>query len=325
VTARKAERLMNLTICLLVARSFITKDRIRQAVEAYHDLTNEAFDRMFDRDKEELRVLGVPIEVGPVTKGFDDEVGYRVRRSEFELPEIELEPDEAAVIGLAARVWQHARLASATSQGLRKLKAAGVEIDESAVAVLEPQLVSDEPAFDGVLDAVTSRTPIAFDYRPAGAPDAHRRRLEPWGMASWHGHWYVVGRDRDRDAPRMFRLSRMTGCVDRDGRPGDSVPPADLDVRSLVSTLAPEHPHSTATVHVRVDRGGPLRRRAASSRPVDEIWTELEVPYSSGSTLAEELTSYGADVRAMAPDDIRQAVVRRLTALTLPNASEVQP
>lgn len=306
---------MNLTICLLVARTFIAKDRIRQAVEGYHDLSNEAFDRMFDRDKEELRILGVPIEVGPVVKGFDDEVGYRVRRSEFELPEISLEPDEAAVIGLAARVWQHARLASATSQGLRKLRAAGVEVDESALAMLEPVLVSDEPAFDLVLDAVTSKTPIAFDYRPGGALDTQPRRLEPWGMASWHGHWYVVGHDTDKDAPRMFRLSRVQGDVRRDGKPGDVVPPQDLDVRELVSSLAPVRPHATATVRVRDGRGGPLRRRATSAADSSGGWTELEVPYASGSSLAEELVSYGADVVAVAPDEVRQAVVRRLTTL----------
>ncbi len=135
MTARKAERLMNLTICLLVARTYITKDRIRQAVDGYHDLTDDAFDRMFDRDKDELRVLGIPIELGSVVRGFDDEVGYRIHRDQFELPEITLEADEAAVVGLAARVWQHARLASATSQGLRKLKAGGVEVDESALAI----------------------------------------------------------------------------------------------------------------------------------------------------------------------------------------------
>lgn len=307
---------MNLTICLLVARTFISKDRIRQAVEGYHDLSNEAFDRMFDRDKEELRILGVPIEVGPVVKGFDDELGYRIRRSEFELPEISLEPDEAAVIGLAARVWQHARLASATSQGIRKLRAAGVEVDESALAMLEPALVSDEPAFEVVLDAVTSRTPIAFDFRPSGALETQPRRLEPWGMASWHGHWYVVGHDRDKDAPRMFRLSRMVGNVRPDGRGGSVVVPDDLDIRQMVSTLAPERPTgSTATVRVREDRGGPLRRRASSSLDAGDGWTELEVPYSSGSSLAEELVSYGSDVISIAPDEVRQAVVRRLGVL----------
>jgi proteasome accessory factor B len=315
VTARKAERLMNLVICLLVARAGLTKDRIRQAVEGYHGLSDEAFDRMFDRDKEELRVIGIPIEVAPVVRGFDDEVGYRIPRDKFELPEITLEADEAAVVGLAARVWQHARLAAATSQGVRKLRAGGVEVDETALAMLEPQLVSDEPAFDAVLEAVTDRFAIGFEYRAGGATHTTARRLEPWGIASWHGHWYVVGFDRDKEAPRMFRVSRVVGQVERIGTPGEVVPPDDLDVRALVSSLAPPRPDSLATVRVRSGRGGSLRRRASAVRPVGEQWDEVDVPYASGSTLAEELVSFGPDVVAVSPDEVRQAVVRRLRAL----------
>lgn len=316
MTAQKAERLMNLTICLLVARTNIPKDRIRQAVDGYHGLGDEAFDRMFDRDKDELRVLGVPIDVGPVVRGFDDEVGYRIARDKFELPAISLQADEAAVIGLAARVWQHARLASATWQGLRKLKASGIDIDESAIAILEPQLVSAEPAFDDVLEAVTSRTPIRFEYRASGATDTTTRLFEPWGIASWHGHWYVVGHDRDRQAPRMFRLSRIVGEVTALGTAGDYAPPDDLDVRALVSSLAPARPHSTATVLLRDGRGGSLRRRASAVEPADDGWTRIEVPYSSGSSLAEELVSFGPDVVVTAPDEVRQSVVRRLMALS---------
>lgn len=320
MTAQKAERLMNLTICLLVSRTNISKDRIRQAVEGYHGLSDEAFDRMFDRDKDELRVLGVPIEVGPVVRGFDDEVGYRIPRDKFELPEISLEPDEAAVIGLAARVWQHARLASATWQGLRKLKAGGVDVDESAIAILEPQLVSAEPAFDAVLEAVTSRTPIRFDYRASGAAHPTSRSFEPWGIASWHGHWYVVGHDLDRAAPRLFRVSRIVADVLPMGPPGSFETPDDLDVRALVSSLAPARPHSTATVRVRDGRGGSLRRRATAVEDADDGWTRIEVPYASGSSLAEELVSYGPDVVVVAPPEVRSSVVRRLTAL-----SEAEP
>jgi proteasome accessory factor B len=315
VTARKAERLMNLTICLLVARTFIPKDRIRQAVEGYHELTDEAFDRMFDRDKEELRVLGIPIELGTIDKAFDDEVGYRISRARFELPEISLEADEAAVVGLAARVWQHASLASATTQGLRKLRAGGVDVDESALTILEPQLATDEPAFDGVFSAVTSRTPITFTYRRSGDPETTTRHLEPWGIVSWHGHWYVIGHDRDRSSERMFRVSRIEGDVQPDGEPHEYDVPTDLDLRALASSLAPPHPHSSARVLVRQGAGGGLRRRAASSRPGDEGWTEIELPYGSGSSLAEELTSYGPDVVVLEPTEIRDAVIRRLTGL----------
>lgn len=306
---------MNLTICLLVSRAFIPKDRIRQAVEAYHDLGDDAFDRMFDRDKEELRILGVPIEVGRIDRAFDDEVGYRIRRDQFELPEISVEADEAAMLGLAARVWQHARLASATTQGLRKLRAGGVVVDESALAILEPQLATDEPAFDGVFDAVTQRTPIAFEHQPSGGREPSTRHLEPWGIVSWHGHWYVVGHDRDRDAERMFRVSRIVGPVTPIGPPNSYQPPADLDLRALTESLAPPHPHHSATLLVRTGAGDSLRRRAAHSSPRDDDWTELELPYASGSSLADELLSYGPDVIVCEPAEVRDSVVRRLQVL----------
>lgn len=306
---------MNLTICLLVTRNFIPKDRIRQAVEGYRGLGDDAFDRMFDRDKEELRVLGVPIELGSVVKAFEDEVGYRIRRDRFELPEISLEADEAAVVGLAARVWQHASLASATSQGLRKLRAGGVDVDETALMILEPQLATDEPAFDPVFDAVTQQRPIEFPYRASGAASSTLRHLEPWGIVSWHGHWYVVGHDRDRDAARMFRVSRISGPVSTIGEPRSYATPEDLDLRALASSLAPPRPHSSATVMVRHGAGDALRRRAARSRPIDEQWTQIEIPYGSGSSLADELVSLGPDVVAVAPAEVRDAVVRRLSAV----------
>jgi proteasome accessory factor B len=315
VTARKSERLMNLTICLLVARHYVPKQRIRQAVEGYHNLSDDAFDRMFDRDKDELRGLGVPIEVGTITKAFEDEPGYRIRRDRFELPEIELEPDEAAVVGLAARVWQHASLASATTQGLRKLRAGGVPVDDSAVSVLEPKLAADEPAFEPMFDAVTTRRPVEFDYRRAGADATSRRRLLPWGVVSWHGHWYTVGLDQDRDAPRMFRLSRIEGQVSV-GEPNSYEVPEDLDLRGLASSLAPPDPHKAATVRVRVGAGDPLRRRATSSIDVDDNWTELQLAYGDESSFADELTSFGPDVMAVAPPELRGAVVNRLRAVT---------
>ncbi len=314
MTARKSERLMNLTICLLVARHYVPKQRIRQAVEGYHDLTDEAFDRMFDRDKEELRALGVPIEVGTLTKAFEDEPGYRIRRDLFELPEIELAPDEAAVVGLAARVWQDASLASATTQGLRKLRAGGVPVDESALTVLEPRLATDEPAFEPMFDAVTAHRTVSFDYRRLGADEAARRRLEPWGIVSWHGHWYTVGLDQDREAPRMFRLSRIAGEVSS-GEPGSFEPPHDVDLRTLASSLAPPQPKSSATVRVRATAGDPLRRRATAITSVDDNWTELQVPYSDVSSFADELVSFGADVVAESPGELREAVMSRLSAV----------
>ena len=107
VTA-KSERLLNLVILLLVARNYTTKEQIRALMEPYRASSDEAFDRMFERDKDDLRALGIPLEVGFVDKFFEDEQGYRIKRDAFELPAIDFSADEVAVLGLAARVWRHA-------------------------------------------------------------------------------------------------------------------------------------------------------------------------------------------------------------------------
>src|ERR1700710_187650 len=215
MTARKSERLLNLLITLLVSRTYVTKERLRSVVEPYREVGDEAFEKMFERDKEELRSLGIPIEVGYVDRAFEDEPGYRIDRSAFELPDIDLEPEEAAVIGLAARVWQHAGLAAATSDALVKLKAAGVTVDRDALDVVQPQLTAEEPAFEPLWDATRTRTPVRFTYRSSGASKATTRHLQPWGVVSFRGRWYVAGQDTDRDEPRVFRLSRVQGAVSR--------------------------------------------------------------------------------------------------------------
>jgi proteasome accessory factor B len=101
---RKTERLMNLIFALLVSRQYLTKDQIRESIADYRESTPQAFDRKFERDKEELRELGINVETGQNDKYFSDEPGYRIRRDEAELPDLELTREEAAVIGLATQV-----------------------------------------------------------------------------------------------------------------------------------------------------------------------------------------------------------------------------
>src|SRR5690606_20212299 len=129
-------------------------------------------------DKDELRSLGVPIEVGQLDAFFDDEPGYRVRPDEFALPDIALEPDEAAVVGLATRVWQHATLAKATTEAVRKLTASGVDIDMSALDIAQPRISADEPSFDVFWEAVQERRVVEFDYLRASEQEPTRRRVQ---------------------------------------------------------------------------------------------------------------------------------------------------
>lgn len=316
----KSERLLNLLILLLVQRHPVAKQKIRELVPSYREATDEAFERMFDRDKDELRALGVPIEVASLDAYFE-EPGYRVRAEEFALPGIDLTADEAAVVGLATRVWQHAGLAGATGDALAKLAAAGVEVDRSRLDAVAPVVTVEDPHFDTFWQASLERTRVRFAHRSAGAAAATVRTLEPWGVVSYAGRWYVVGRDVDRDAERVFRLSRVEGEVTRVGRAGAYDVPADVDLREVLRRLAPGEPGGSATVLVRSGTCLGLRRAASDTEPgvtgPDEQtgWDRLEVPYGTVESLVDEVLSFGADACLAGPDEARTLLVGRLSAV----------
>ncbi|MBB3733396.1 proteasome accessory factor B [Nonomuraea dietziae] len=199
MSRRKTERLLNLVICLLATRRPLSAEQIRQAVPGYDRDGDEAFQRMFERDKNELREIGIPIEVH--RDPWEDEPGYRIQREAYELPEITLEPDEAAVLGLAAQVWQRASLAEAASGALLKLRAGGVATDAGPGEALELRVDTRDPSFPALWEAVRDRRVVRFDYRPAAGESVRTRTVEPWGVISRRGKWYVAGFDRDRQGP----------------------------------------------------------------------------------------------------------------------------
>src|SRR3954471_13115681 len=199
---QRTERLLNLVIALVATRRWLTKEQIRRAVPQYAECgTTEAFDRMFERDKEDLRELGVPLVTGTAEAFFEDELGYRIDRDSYALPEIRFTAQELAVLGLASRVWQQASLAGPAARAMTKLRALGVELDTESLVGVEPRVRAAEPAFDPIYAATRDRAPIRFRYRkPDG--EVSERRLQPWALTSRGGFWYVVGQDVDRQAPR---------------------------------------------------------------------------------------------------------------------------
>ena len=317
MSASKTERLLNLLIMLLVQRRYVSKDRIREILYADAPST-DAFEKSFERDKEELRSLGVPIEVGQMDAYFDDEPGYRIRADEFALPEISLESDEAQVVALATRVWEHARLADATTDAVRKLTAAGLDLDLEALEIAQPRLSADEPSFDVFWEATVSRRPVTFDYRRPGYDAPLTRHLEPWGVVRYSGRWYVVGQDTDRGEERVFRLSRVTGKAVISGPPGSYVVPPGTDVREAARRLEPATPPEETVVLVRPGAGAVLRREATSVEPdvagPDEQtpWDRLRLPRAQ----TDELLAYGADLYVEAPESVREELVERLRAAT---------
>ena len=315
VSRTRTERLVNLVICLLSTRRFLTAAQIAATVPGYeHDpedpRDHEAFQRKFERDKAELRELGVPLETG-LASAFDTEQGYRIAHREYALPDIPLEPDEAAAVGIAARLWQHAGLAAAASSGLAKLRAAGVEVNTQTTLGVEP-VVTVDPAFGPLTAAARARRAVTFSYRVPRVDEASTRRLQPWGVVCWKGRWYVVGHDRDRNAARCFRLSRIVGAVRAVGPEGAFSPPADVDLISHVAQFSgPVERPGRANVVVRPGRAAGLRRMAVETVTGPE-GDRLTIPYSDVEWLAARLVGYGTDVRADGPPELREAVIQQL-------------
>ncbi|WP_326792140.1 WYL domain-containing protein [Streptomyces sp. NBC_00841] len=310
----KAERLMNLALCLLGTRRPLSKRELRGSIEAYLEAgSDEAFNRMFERDKDDLRELGLVIET---VENLDGDIGYLARRDSNRLPPITLDAEEAAALGLAAKVWQQARLAGAASGALQKLRAAGMPEAEGAYEVhsaLEPRIPVHEAAFEPLMLACRDRRPVTFDYRKANAARPEQRQVEPWTLECWRGHWYLAGWDRDRRAERVFRLSRITGRVRSRAGAFTAEVPDVVTVRETVESWAGETATRTALIRLRSGSGYPLRSRAISVRELGDGWEELEIPYGHG--LDAWLVEFGPDVVVQEPADLRADVVDRLRAV----------
>jgi proteasome accessory factor B len=211
--SERLERLVNLTATLLDTRRPLTLEELAARLEPSYPADKVARRRAFARDKETLRDLGVPITTSPVD-GLSNEIGYRIRPDDYYLPDPGLTAEERAALHVAVTA---VRLDGGEAQeGLRKL--GGVEGTAApALAALETTAGLGE-----LFDAVARRRVVTFDYR------GDHRRLEPYGVVHRFGHWYVVGRDQDKDALRAFRVDRLDGSP-QSGPDGAFEPPAGFD------------------------------------------------------------------------------------------------
>ncbi len=296
-------------MCLLSTRRHLTVQEIRDTVPGYDSDTEDAFRRMFERDKDELREQGIPLETGGDTGD-----GYRISRLEYELPEIALEPDEATAVGLAMRLWEAAPLSGVMGTALLKLRAAGVDAAE-VPADLEVRIETGEPAFAECWRATQEARVLRFAYRRAGDGATEQREVEPWGLVSRRGWWYLVGFDRGRKAERVFRLSRVVGGVELTGPAGAVSRPAGLDLAVAVAGIEAPEPTAVARVRVREGTCAGLRRDLRGSAPAADGWEELEIGYADPGRFAATVAQYGPDAHVLGPDEVREAVVRHLTAV----------
>jgi predicted DNA-binding transcriptional regulator YafY len=217
--ADRLERLVNLTATLLDTRRPLTLEELSERVEPRYPEEKMARRRQFERDKETLRELGIPIRIETVD-GFGAEQAYRIHPDDYYLPALALTDAELAALHLAVTA---VRLeGDAGREGLAKLGGIAGEGADTALADVEVT-----PGLAVLFEAVGRHATVSFSYRGA------QRRLDPYGVVLRWGHWYVVGHDRDRDAPRAFRVDRIEGDPEV-GPAGAFTPPAGIDPADFV-------------------------------------------------------------------------------------------
>lgn len=303
------EVLVSLVYTLLSKKNGFSAEYLRTRVDRYKGLESETFKRYFERDKEELERLGIPIE----TVIREDAAGtnttyYRILPEKYRLEEIEFTPPEAAAIAMAASYWGEDALGNAAQRALARLGVAATELDNS---VFEPRVSSSEPAFGQLLDAITERFAVTFTYaNPVG--EQSKRVIEPWGLGQRFGHWYVTGFDRDREAQRIFRLSRILDEVKRvDGAPTVDRP-AQFSMSEALNRMKLDSVTSTATLHLREGRGYALRTRAEEIQALDESWDIVKVSYVNLEDMAKDVAALGSNVRVLEPANLRRAAASLL-------------
>lgn len=300
------ERIMNLLIALLSARTPLTRGQIFEHNEGYQGKGDQAVTRMFERDKDLLRALGIPIRTKDVEGRQGTEPGYYVDPAEFELPSLEFSAAERAILGAAAHVWAQSVASKQTSGALLGLRAAGIATDPSRLMTLTPQLQGD-PWLLIVRRALTDRRELWFTYRGA------KRRIYPWQLKLERGQWYVVGFDLDRQEPRKFRLQRFMSEPTTHGKANAYLIPDDLPASLDEAADAP------VIVALHDDVASELRRGAREvevDQPLPQGFTAFGVRAQYLDLIIGEICSLGPQAIALEPAEIRQRVVAQLQVVS---------
>ena len=303
---RKTERLLNLTLALLATKRYLKKSEILSNVFGYEG-TQEAKERMFERDKDDLRSLGIEIEVGDLDPFFEDEPGYKIPQKSYELNIPDLTGRELALLSIAANFWNDSVLAPNAQSGIRKLQSLGVPTSLEFEFRMKYRFENPTYLLEQISKAISQKSRIAFAY---DSKSLETRHLEPYRIVFWNGFWYLIGHDLDRGAIRLFKLSRFQGDISLSKKKNEFELPSDFDVEAHL----PKNDVSivnTAKLRIRKDSGILLRKRGNFLKEESE-YDIFEINYENEAMFLREIVWHGPNVQVIEPIDLREAIISLL-------------
>lgn len=303
--SRKIERLINLTIALLATKRFLTKSEIFKSVEGYEG-TPESVERMFERDKDDLRSIGIVIEVGSFDPLFSDEQGYRIKAEQYQMDLGSMTPTQLSLLSLAASAWQGAALSDVAQRGLLKLSSLGIHTDVIELPAVEVKLANISLDLIPITSAIQNADFLHFDYLGSNLAISSRTIIA-FSLQTKSGFWYVGGVDQDSLEVRTFRTDRIVGPVRSSHNSEPFEPPNPVETDLLVS-------YPNAVIDVRKGKCLSLRSLATSVRDCGE-WDQITVPILSMEHLCSQILWHGADAFVLSPEELRDRVIHHLEAL----------
>ncbi len=311
------ERLFSLVLALLATDAGLTKTEILSTVQGYRQRfsrsgDNANLERQFERDKDDIRELGVPLETieSPIEPGNNQNLRYRIPRGDYELPaDISFSPEETTLLNLAAMVWREGSLSGESRRAILKLRSLGVSSEEPVLGYA-PRLRVREAAFEPLSVALEKRLLVRFGYLKPGESEARLRTVAPIALIQHQGRWLLHAEDRDAGATRNFLLRRIAHPITTTTI---HFPPFDPGATTrALAELETVWDERVATVEVTdgTDAATRLHKRRGTTVASGGA---LQLHYSDLDLFADELAGFGPEILVLSPDELRDAVHARLT------------
>ncbi|CAN5497409.1 WYL domain-containing protein [soil metagenome] len=317
------ERLFSLVLALLATESGLTKNEILSTVQGYRQRyrsggDNANLERQFERDKDDIRDLGVPLETldSPGDAGNNQKLRYRIPRGAYELPQdITFSGDEATLLNLAAMVWREGSLSGESRRALLKLRSLGVAADEPVIGYA-PRLRLRDAAFEPLSAALEKHLIVRFSYLKPGEDAARSREVIPLALVQYQGRWHLSAEEvtgtEQPGAHKTYLLRRIVGPV----ATGKPAPPRPGDhAAAALAGLEAVWEDGVAEVEVVPDSDAATRlsnRRGTERLESDSAATRLRLHYVDANILADEIAGFGPEVLVVSPAGLRDAVIARL-------------
>lgn len=302
----KLERLMTLTATLLNTSRALTAEELREKIPGYAD-ADASFRRQFERDKDDLREMGLPLVVEDAPGTDPPVAGYRIDRGAYYLDDPGLTADELGALHLAMSLVQ-----LEGGVGVDGLWNLGGVVGAPAAPDAGDVVLGSEPALVTLFSGVAEHRRAAFRYKD------REREVDPYRLDYQRGHWYLTGFDHSRADERVYRVDRIDGLVTL-GAPGTFTPPGDTTpgARTPAWQLGEGEPMQA---RVLVDAGhAPWAVQAAGADAVvaehPDGSVELELAVVDADAFRGFVLGFLEHAEVLAPPELRADLVAWLGAL----------